>query len=299
VRAATQGLGWALGLFVAAVGFAGGSAQAHPVRVMSLNQCTDQLVLALADPRDIASVTWLSRDPAGSTMWRAAERTPVNHGLAEEVVRDHPDLVIAGSYTTPATRALLAKLHDRMLVLPPAESFADIARQTRLIAAALGQPERGRALIAHMDATLARLHAEVRADTGPPLRVAAWDGAGFSAAPGSLYDAILTAAGARNVTARTEGLGGATPEVERLIATAPQLLVAGRPAFESPGRRAEVVHHPLVRRFWSDRTLVVPFSAYGCGTPFSADAALSLHDQMRAKLATARTPLPFAPAPGR
>ncbi len=260
---------------------------------MSLNQCADQLVLALAEPKAVASVTWLSRDPAASLLWRAARRVPVNHGLAEEVVRDRPDLVIAGAYSTPATRAMLTKLHYPLLVLAPANSFEDIRRETRAVAAAMGEVERGRALIAHMDAVLA----ELAVDRGPPLRVAAWDGAGFSAAPGSLYDAILTAAGARNVAAEAKGLGGSVPELERLIAVAPQLLVAGAPASEQPGLRANVAHHPLVRRFWSDRMVVVPLSAYDCGTPFSADAALSLRDQMRARLERARTPLPFAPRP--
>ncbi len=262
---------------------------------MSLNACADQLVLALADPGTITSVTRLSRDPEGSTLWRAAQRVPFNHGLAEEVVRDRPDLVIAGAYTTPATRALLTRLHFPLLVLAPADSFEDIRRETRTVAAALGEADRGRALIAHMDATLARL----AADRGPPLRVAAWDGAGFSAAPGTLYDAILKAAGARNVAGQATGLGGGTPDVETLIALAPQLLVAGAPAFDRPGLRADVARHPLVRRFWADRTLVVPLSAYACGTPFSADAALSLRDQMRAMLKRARTPLPFAPTAAR
>ena len=259
---------------------------------MSISECSDQLVLALADPRTITSVTWLSRDRGGSYMWRAAQGVRINHGLAEEVVRDHPDLVIAGSYSTPATRALLLRLHYPLLVLDPANSFDDIRRQVRTVAQALGETERGRGLIAHMDAALVRL----RTERGPPLRVAAWDGAGFSAAPGSLYDTLLEAAGARNVTAQTQGLGGSTPEVEKLIATAPQLLVAGAPAFQRPALQTDVARHPLVRRYWSDRTLILPLSAYQCGTPFSADAALSLRDQMRAKLVQARTPLPFAPA---
>lgn len=276
-----------------ALGSAIASAQARPVRVMSLNACTDQLVLALADPADVASVTWLARDPEGSRMWRAAQRVPVNHGSAEEVVRDHPDLVIAGSSTTPATRALLSRLRYRMLVLGPADSFDDIRRETRIVASALGETGRGRVLIAHMDTALAQL----AADRGPPLRVAAWDGAGFSAASGTLYDTILKLAGGRNVAAQDRGLGGSTPQVEKLIAVAPQLLVAGAPAFDRPGRRADVAHHPLVRRFWADRTLTVPLSSYLCGTPFSADAALSLREQMRAMLKRAPAPLPFGPAP--
>ena len=82
-------------------------AAAKPVHVMSMNQCTDQLVLALLPPERIASVTWLSRDPDGSLMFREAARVDINHGMSEEVLRQKPDLVIAGAFTTPATRGLL------------------------------------------------------------------------------------------------------------------------------------------------------------------------------------------------
>ena len=257
---------------------------------MSLNQCADQLVLALLPPARIASVTWLSRDPATSRMAAQARRVGVNYGSAEEVARARPDLVVVGAYTTPATRALLRRLRFPMLELGPVDSFAGIAHAVRQVAAAVGEPARGEAMIARMEATLAAL----ARDKAPPLRVAAWDGAGFSAQPGSLYAAILDAAGARNV-AGAGAFAPGTPEVEDLLAAAPQLLVEGLPAFAPPGRRSDLLRHPLVRRFWGDRMLVVPQAAYVCGTPFSAQAARDLREQMRAKLALARTPLPFAP----
>ena len=97
-----------------------------------------------------------------------------------------------------------------------------------------------------------------------------------------------------------EGGGGSrAPELERLLATAPQLLVESRSASDDTGRRADTAHHPLVRRFWGDRTLTIPQSAVVCGTPFSVEAARALRDAMRAKLAAARAPLPFQPSLAR
>lgn len=292
MRARRAAVGALLALLAAAapaVAAAPAAAATPPPRVMSINTCTDQLVLALLPPERITSVTWLSRDASLSRMAVEARRVGVNHGAAEEVVRDRPDLVVAGAYTTPATRALLARLHFPVLVVQPEDDFADIRRNVRLVARAVGEAARGEALLARMDATLARL----ARDRAPPLRVAAWDGAGFSAAPHSLYGAILTAAGAHNVAGEAGVSAAGAPEVEALLAAAPQLLVAGRPGLEKPGRRSDTAHHPLVRRFWGDRTLIVPQSAYVCGTPFSADAAADLRDQMRARLAQARTPLAF------
>lgn len=269
------------------------AAAARPLRVMSLNECTDQLVLALLPPSQITSVTWLSRDPFLSVMVRAARRVPINHGSAEEVVRDRPDLVIADTYATPATRALLKTLRYPLLEVTAPDSFEAIRRDTRRVAAAVGQAARGEALIARMDATLRRLSLA----SGPPYRVAAWDGAGFSAQPGSMYDAVLTAAGAHNVANDRGVLAQAAPDVETLLAMAPDLLVRSGSGSEPPGRRADVVNNPVVLRVWANRTVVVPEYAYICGTPFSADAALALRQAMQAAARRAGGPVSIGVTP--
>lgn len=261
----------------------------HPLHVMSMNQCSDQILLALLPPERIVSVTWLSRDPQGSMMPAAARRVGVNHGLAEEVVRQQPDLVIVSSFMAPATRGLLHRMGWPMIEVSDAPSFDRIRALTRQIAAAVDERARGEALIAAMDRKLALL----ARDPAPPLRVAAWDGSGFSAQPGSLYDAVLGAAGAINVANLPPANGYGRPDTEVLLAAAPQLLIQG--GYDRMGLRENIAHHPLVRRFWGrDRTLVIKQSYYLCGTPSIADAALKLRDQMRAAMAAARTPLPFA-----
>jgi iron complex transport system substrate-binding protein len=277
----------------AMIALASCAATAKPPRVMSLDECTDQLVLALLPPSRITSVTWLSRDPSLSVMVRAAERVPVNHGSAEEVLRDRPDLVIASPYATPATRALLKKLHYPLLEVNSPDSFQDIRRDTRIIAAAVGATARGEALIATMDATLHRL----AITSGPAVRVAAWDGAGLSAQPGSMYDAVLAAAGARNVANERGVVASGAPDVETLLAMGPDLLVRGESGQEPPGRRSDVVNNPVVLRFWAHRTVVAPEYDYICGTPFSADAALALRRDMLVALRRAGRPLSLEAPP--
>ena len=267
-------------------------AVARPVRVMSMNQCTDQLVLALLLPERIASVTWLSRDPGGSLMYRQARRVAINHGLSEEVVRQKPDLVVAGTYTTPATRGLLKRLGYPMIEVDHPDSFDDIRRATRQIAKAVGEEARGEALIARMDRQLAEL---ARAP-GPRLRVAAWDGAGFNASEGSLYNAVLEAAGAINVANQPPASAYGRPDVEVLLLTAPTLLVKGAGIGRKPGLRDNVERHPVIRKFWDGpRTLTIRQAYYICGTPFIGDAILRLRAELQDAAAQARTPLPFAP----
>ena len=266
-------------------------AAAKPVHVMSMNQCTDQLVLALLPPERIASVTWLSRDPDGSLMFREAARVDINHGMSEEVLRQKPDLVIAGAFTTPATRGLLKRLGFPMIEVDHAETYEDIRKITRQVAKAVGEPARGEELIAKMDRQLA----DLARDPGPPLRVAAWDGAGFNASTGSLYDTVLKTAGATNVANTLQKSSYGKPDIEILLLSAPSLLVTGAGVGRRPGLRENVELHPLIRRYWDgDRTLTIRQAYYVCGTPMVTEAAMQLRNELRSAALHARSPLPFA-----
>ena len=86
-----------------------GASNAAPKRVVSLNLCADELVLRLAPPDTVKSVTWLARDPTLSNVSALAHEVPVNRGLAEDVVPLAPDLVIAGAYTTRTAVGLQKK----------------------------------------------------------------------------------------------------------------------------------------------------------------------------------------------
>ena len=46
------------------------------VRIASLNLCTDELLLALAAPEQIVSVTHLAQQPQETMLWRGAGRAP-------------------------------------------------------------------------------------------------------------------------------------------------------------------------------------------------------------------------------
>src|SRR5450432_83995 len=88
---------------------AGQAAAAPPQHIMSLKICTDELLLDLVSPSRIASVTFLSREKAGLKFWPQAAAIPVNHGTAEEILKLHPDLILADPFMAPALRPLLAK----------------------------------------------------------------------------------------------------------------------------------------------------------------------------------------------
>lgn len=251
---------------------------ARPLRVMSMNQCTDQLVLALLPPERIASVSWLARDPSGSVMAAQASRVAVSHAQAEEVLAQRPDLIVTGSFSTPALRSLLRRLHYPLVEVDQAASIPDIRRITRQVAAAVGERARGEAMIADMDGKLATL----ARDPAPPVRIVAWDRTGFAAGEGTLYDTLLAAAGVRNVVREAMMSHYRRPDVEVLLKVDPALLVQGALDPHGASLGDDAVRHALVRRRWGARTLIVPQRDYACGTPMLADAALRLRARLRA-----------------
>lgn len=284
------GLGGALsGRAAPPAGHAAAPLPARPLHVMSLNQCTDQIVLALLEPARIASVTWLSRDPLTSRMAAEAAQVGANFGQGEEVLAQHPDLIVTGAYTTGALKGLLRRLGYPILEVETPESFAAIRAVTRTLAAALDARAKAEALLADMDGALA-----AAAVSPSHLRVAAWDGGGYAPGAGTLYDAILVAAGAINVAAEAGVSAHAAFDAEALIETAPDVLVQGVMRRDAPGRRQDVARHPLERRFYDGRTVTLPQSLYVCGTPHSGEAVRLLHDALADMKARGLDHPPFA-----
>ena len=253
---------------------AGQVAAAPPQHIMSLKVCTDELLLDLVPASRIASVTFLSREKASLKVWPQAAQIPANHGTAEEILTTHPDLILTDPFIAPSLRPLLAKSGARVLEVPSAESFEQIRSLTRMVAHAVGEEARGEALIAGMDAELRSIAAHRPKKT---LTVADWGGGGYVSGTGGLFDAMLTAAGARNVERGSFGYY----DVESLIAANPDALVYGDTYSGTTSLRADQDLHPALMKRYAGRRVSYE-SLYGCGVPESAHKTRQLQDALRA-----------------
>ena len=114
------------------------------VSVASLNLCTDEYLLLLARPPEIASVSFLSHDPLETPLWRSARRHPANRGSLEDVLVRRPSVVLTMGGGGRATRLLANRLHIRPVELASPSSLADVATNLRTVAAALATGRAGR-----------------------------------------------------------------------------------------------------------------------------------------------------------
>ncbi|GJD58434.1 ABC transporter substrate-binding protein [Methylobacterium dankookense] len=252
-----------------------------PVRVVSMNLCADELVLRLADRDQVLAVTYLAREPRGSTVAAEAVGLPVTRGLTEEVVALRPDLVIAGAFTTRATVGMLKRVGAPVLELGVPADLDGVRAQIRQVAAALGRSERGEAMVAALDARLAAITPAAR-----PLRALVMRPNAFTVAPGGLGDALIRAAGLVNVAAEIGRDRFGQVPLEAAALADPDLIVVDEGAPGMPSLADTLLHHPvfraLARAHW---TVAIPNRFWTCPGPQVAEVVARLAAAANARAA--------------
>lgn len=125
-----------------------------PQRIVSLNVCTDQILMLLVPPERIAALSYLARNSGISVMHKEASAIPFTYGSAEHVFILKPDLVLAGTYTTRATVNLLKRLGRTLIEVAPARNFEDIETNIRMVGTAVGETKKAEVLINEMRARI-------------------------------------------------------------------------------------------------------------------------------------------------
>ena len=262
-----------------------GAASPAPRRIVSLNMCADQLLVALADPGQIAALTEWARDPHLSAVADRAQAFAFTHRSAEEVLALHPDLVIGAPARTKAVLAPLKAQGVRMVELPRGEGVAGIEQSITTVAAAIGHPARGTRLIARMRGDLARI------GTAPGRgRVAAYyQRQGYLTGTGTLVDDMMRRVGLVNLAGTLGRSALSKLSLEEMALARPAFLVMDSGTRAVADRGPAALHHPLLDAAVPvERRLYVPQALTVCGGPDYPRAVALLADQVRAADAVRR-----------
>lgn len=226
-----------------------------------MNLCTDQLAMLLAAPGQLVSVSHLASDPLSSSMVAEAAAYPANRGGAEQIFLMHPDLVLAGTYTSLASVNLLRDLGVTVVQVPPITALAEIPGQIRTIGAALGREAEAEALVAEFQAGLAALATEL-----PPRRAALYYPNGYTVGEGTLADDVLRHAGFDNIGAQAGLTGGGTLPLERLVMAAPEMIVTST-KYPGASRSEDILDHPALLDLRAAAGIATSDADWVCGTP--------------------------------
>jgi iron complex transport system substrate-binding protein len=235
-----------------------------PQRVVSFNVCADQLVVALADPSQIAGLSPYATDPAVSTVVEKAQQFRRLGWQAESTIPLDPDLVLVGSWDRSLSKRLLRALGFRVVEVDVVADLAAARAQIREFAALLGHPQRGEALIAEIDAAQRRLSEAGRGASSTALLVG---NGGYTVGPQSLAAALMNEAGFKAPPGSPSGYGGFVP-LERLIELHPDVLVVSNMLEIPDGQGAIYLTHPALQELYPpSRRVLLPSRYTLCGGP--------------------------------
>jgi iron complex transport system substrate-binding protein len=244
---------------------------AAPARAASLNLCTDELLLLLARPDQIASVTHLAWNPAETPLWREARRYRRNDGSLVSVAGLRPDLVLTMGGGARDRVRIAERLGFNVLDLPYPQRLADIEAGVRKVAAALGRPE---AAAPVLDG-IRRLRA-----SAPPRRLdTIWlGGGGRSVAATGLAAEWMALAGLRQ-----RPLRGDRVSLEQLLVAPPAVLLRSQYRAGQYSREQRWLSHPLAKNVNRSRSIATDGRLWTCMGPAMIPEAIRLRAEAAAR----------------
>lgn len=268
--------------FVAAAGgAAGGTATAgdRPATVVSLNMCTDQLLLDLASPDRIAGLSPYAGNLSMSWAAADARALPILSGTAEEVMVIRPDLVVAGRFTKRATREFLRERGIPVEEFDVARTVADSKAQIARFGEITGATEKARRRIADIEAAEADLRA---AALTRRLRVLPLSRRGWASGRDTLMSDILAMAGLDNAAGEMGLTAGGFVSLEEIVRLRPDAILVSRDDDRAEDQGRAMLLHPAVQDlFPPDRRIVIPERLSVCGGPMIAEVMQTLAARIR------------------
>ena len=252
-----------------------------PQRIVSLNVCTDQILMLLVPPERIAALSYLARNSGISVMHKEASAIPFTYGSAEHVFILKPDLVLAGTYTTRATVNLLKRLGRTLIEVAPARNFEDIETNIRMVGTAVGETKKAEVLINEMRA---RIQHYLPKGDEHKLDAIPFYSNGYTVGKNTLVDQLLYHSGFTSLGRKKRFTGTRKISLETLLMNKPDLLLIGKRDFKGHALAQEVFKHPVVKSIArTTKTISLADALTVCGTPHTVRALKKLsnmHEEM-------------------
>jgi len=256
---------------------------AKPQRIVSLNLCADQLLMALLPPERLIAITPLAANPEASYLYQKAAQYHQHSSRIEEIMALKPDLIVAGEFTAQPTNQLLEELGYKVIKLGLPINSDGIFQQVRFLGQQIGEPARAEALVLAMHKQLANI---IGAQHKRSQRAAVYYANGFTAGQQTIVNEILTMAGLRNIAAELNLDYVAPLSLESLLASKPDILLLGRSNKNTNSLAHQILQHQAIDRYAAlkqVKRITIPDRYWSCAGPSSFAAASYLQQQLLAQ----------------
>lgn len=250
----------------------------------SLNLCADSLLLELADPTQIVSVSWLARDKTLSNYATLAENYPTNHGRVEELIAHSPDFVFTGSNTSTIDNILLTRLGFEVIRILPDRGLDDYKINLRRVGDLLNRTAQAEKLI---DALHKKIGQDLNNQAPAPHRVQEttaiiFQANGYSPGKNSLPGNLLELSGYMSVETQ-HGEEGKFLTLEELISLQPNVVILASLNIRNPSLADLYLTHPALismqsrqTRNWHPKVISIQERHLNCGSQFIAESIATM-----------------------
>jgi len=240
-----------------------------PRRIISLDYCADQYVLALAEREDILALSPYSEDDYSYLREEASGIAKVRP-VAEDVLALKPDLIVRTYGGGPKAAEFFAAASVPVVQIGYAATLADVPGVLEQAAIDLKAEEKGAEIIQDYRARLDSIEPQAQ-----PRTVLYMTSGGVTTGPGTMIDEMFTAAGLVNFETRP---GWHALPLERLAKEQPDLIAS---AFYETGTDYmdawSASGHPVARRQLKEQPVIRLDSAWtACGGWFLIEAIEAL-----------------------
>jgi iron complex transport system substrate-binding protein len=248
-------------------------------RIASMNACTDQLLMSLANPAQILGLSRYSREAGESFAAEAARRFPILSGGAEDILVLKPDIVVASLFDKRSTRELLKAKGFHLAEFSVPRNLDEVKAQIREMGDIVGHPDRATAEIARLDAAMARARKLVLEKHYSVLPLSR---RGWVSGSDSLISSLLTETGLFNAAAELGVATGGFASLEAIVNAKPDFLLVSEAGDRAEDDGRAFLLHPALERFYpAEKRIVIPERLTVCGGVMLADALDMLVSELK------------------
>jgi iron complex transport system substrate-binding protein len=248
-------------------------------QIASMNLCTDQLLISLADPGQIMGLSRYALQQFESFSADDAKRFRILSGGAEDILELHPDIVVASQFDKRSTRELLKEKKLRLVEFAVPRNLDEVKTQIREIGDLVGHPDRASAQIARLDEAIAQARQAV---ARRHYRVLPLSRRGWVSGRDSLLSALLAETGLFNAAGDLGIAYGGFASLEAIVNLKPDLIVVSEAGDRAEDDGRAFLLHPALERFYPpSRRIVIPERLTVCGGVMLTDALDRLVSELK------------------
>lgn len=196
-----------------------------PKKILGTDSAIDTMLLGVVEPSRLAACFIADKDPGMSYIADEVKdikpEIPLNGISMEILTKISPDLIVASSYTRQKELDMWRSLGYPVVMIDGPTSIAQAEKDIRIIAAAVGETERGEKVVAEMERQLKEVDSTLSARNLPPQTGLLVSQMSRYGGPGSMYHELLTRAGIKNAIAEVGVANGQLLSQELIVKSDP------------------------------------------------------------------------------